>query len=453
MQVTKRAPLREIFGWCMFDFANSSYTTVIITVIYCRVFAEVLVPQSSNPGNPYEDGNFFFGLALCISYLLVVITGPLFGAISDYSARKKAFLFWSYIGCIITTSALWLASSPGVWGVAFVLLIFSNFFFASGENFASSFLPHLGPKEQLGKISGYAWGVGYIGGLLSVFLVSQWVGDAITSENYGSLRQVGPLTALFFFLAGIPTFILLKEYQALTAKPDGRSYLRIGFHQVFKTIRSVGYFKDLVIYLVSLFFSMAAISIVISFAFLYGNQEIKITAEQTKTLFILLQIFAMIGAIVFGTVQDKFGAKRTFNITLVFWILCLLGIYFVKDITAILNGLGFDFSVQWVFVFFGTLAGSGVGSTQSASRGLVAIFSPETKSGEFFGLWGLSGKLAGAIGVFAIGMLQKIFDLRNAFLVVAIFFFISLVINAFVNEKRGIEKAKEWEKQNGNSPT
>lgn len=448
MQSTKRAPLREIFGWCMFDFANSSYTTVIITVLYCRVFAEVIVPTSSNPLNPFEDGNFYFGIALCISYLLVVATGPLFGAISDFSAKKKSFLFTTYIGCILSTAAFWFVDTPGAWILAFVLLVVSNFFFASGENFASSFLPHLGPKDELGKISGYAWGVGYIGGLLSVFLVSQWVGEAIDASNYESLRNIGPLTALFFLLGGVPTFLLLREYQAHAKKPEGESYLKIGFKQVFDTIRSVGYFRDLVVYLVSLFFSMAAIAIVISFAFLYGNQEIKITADQTKTLFILLQIFAMIGAIVFGLVQDKFGAKRTFNITLVFWIICLLGIYFVREITGVLNGLGFDISVQWVFVIFGTLAGSGVGSTQSASRAIVGIFSPETKSGEFFGLWGLSGKLAAAIGVFTIGILQKIFELRNAFLVVAIFFFISLLINLFVNEKRGMEKALEWEKNN-----
>ncbi len=451
MQVTKRAPLREIFGWCMFDFANSSYTTVIITVIYCRVFAEVIVPKSANPLNPYEDGNFFFGLALCISYLLVVLTGPLFGAISDFSAKKKTFLFWSYISCVISTAAFWLVTTPGTWHLGFLLIIVSNFFFASGENFASSFLPHLGPKDELGKISGYAWGVGYMGGLLSVFLVQILVAPSIDPAIYDSLRNVGPLTALFFLLGGIPTFLLLKEHQPQVKKPEGTNYLVIGFKQVFNTIRSVGYFRDLVIYLISLFFSMAALAIVIAFAFLYGNQEIKITPTQETALFVLLQFFAMIGAIFFGFVQDKIGAKKTFNITLIFWIFCLLGIYFVRDITAILNGLGFDFSVQWVFVFFGTLAGSGVGSTQSASRAIVGVFSPESKSGEFFGLWGLSGKLAAALGVFAIGLLQKIFDLRNAFLVVAIFFFISLLINTFVDEKRGVEKAKEWEKNNGSS--
>ncbi|TGK06927.1 MFS transporter [Leptospira semungkisensis] len=449
MQVTKRAPLREIFGWCMFDFANSSYTTVIITVIYCRIFAEVIVPTSSNPANPYEDGNFLFGLALCISYLFVVLTGPLFGAISDFSAKKKTFLFWSYISCIISTASLWLIATPGAWELGFVLIIISNFFFASGENFASSFLPHLGPKEELGKISGYAWGIGYMGGLLSVFIVQTLVVPAMDATHYDSLRYVGPLTAVFFLLGGIPTFLLLKEYQPTSQRPEGKGYLSIGFKQLISTLKSVGYFKDLVIYLISLFFSMAALAIVIAFAFLYGNQEIKITPDQEKALFILLQFFAMIGAIFFGFVQDKIGAKKTFNITLIFWIFCLIGIYFVREIAAFANSLGVDISVQWVFVILGTLAGSGVGSTQSASRAIVGIFAPESKSGEFFGLWGLSGKLAAAIGVFAIGILQKIFVLRNAFLVVAVFFFISLLINIFVNEKRGIEKAREWEKSNG----
>ncbi|PJZ69884.1 MFS transporter [Leptospira perolatii] len=452
MQVTKRAPLREIMGWCMFDFANSSYTTVIITVVYARVFAELIVPPTGNPANPHEEGNFLFAIALAFSYLLVVITAPVFGAITDYSAKKKSFLFWSYISCVISTSALWLVVAPGRWELAFLLIILSNFFFASGENFASSFLPFLGPKDELGKISGYAWGIGYFGGLASVFLVKTLLGD-VSIANFDAMRYVGPITGVFFLIGGIPTFVLLKEYHPGTKRPEGLSYLKIGFDRVSNTIRDINQFKDMGIYLLSLFFAMAALGIVISFAFIYGAQEIKINGEQEAILFILLQLFAAVGAVIFGYVQDRTGALKTFNITLLLWVVCLLLIYWVREITVILNTLGLNITVQWTFVAVGTIAGTGVGATQSASRAIIGIFAPESKSGEFFGLWGLSGKVAAAFGLVAVGILQTIFDLRNSFLVVSVFFFISLIINLKVSEKRGIEHAREYENKHGHRTT
>ncbi|TGK18053.1 MFS transporter [Leptospira fluminis] len=445
MQVTKRAPLREILGWCMFDFANSSYTTVIISVTYGVVFSQLIVPSSANSQNPYETGNFLWGLALAFSYLIVVITGPIFGAVTDYSAKKKTFLFWSYIFCVITTAALWFVVSPGQFGLAFLLIILSNFFFASGENFASSFLPFLGPKEELGKISGYAWGIGYFGGIAAVALVDT-LGEPVPS-NYDNMRLVGPYTAFFFLMAGVPTFLLLKEYSIGNPKPEGTSYLKIGIDRVQSTLKDIQHFRDMAVYLISLFFAMAALGVVISFAFIYGTQEIKMEKEHRIAMFLFIQLFAALGAVMFGFLQDKIGALKTFNITLVVWIVCLLLIYWVKELVSLIHSLGFDVSVQWMFVGITVLAGSGLGSTQSASRAIIGIFSPESKSGEFYGLWGLSGKVAAAFGLVAVSVLQTLLSLRNAFLAVCVFFLISLLVNLLVDEERGIRQSDEYEKR------
>ncbi|PNV76125.1 MFS transporter [Leptospira inadai] len=445
MQVTKRAPMREILGWCMFDFANSSYTTVIISVTYGVVFSQLIVPPSTNSDNPYETGNFLWGLALAFSYLIVVITGPIFGAVTDYSAKKKAFLFWSYILCVITTAALWFVVSPGQFGLAFLLIILSNFFFASGENFTSSFLPFLGPKHELGKISGYAWGIGYFGGIAAVALVDT-LGEPVPS-NYDNMRLVGPYTAFFFLVAGIPTFLLLKEYSAGSPKPEGISYLKIGFDRVQSTFKDIQHFRDMAIYLVSLFFAMAALGVVISFAFIYGTQEIRMEKEHRIAMFLFIQLFAAVGAVLFGFIQDKIGALKTFNITLALWIVCLLLIYWVREVASFINSLGIHVSEQWTFVGITILAGTGLGSTQSSSRAIVGIFSPESKSGEFYGLWGLSGKVAAAFGLVAISVLQTLLSLRNAFLAVSVFFLIALLVNLFVNEERGIKKSDEYDKR------
>ena len=444
MEVKERVSFKELFGWCMFDFANSSYTTVIISVIYCDVFSRLVVPAGNNPENPYQEGNLLWGIALFISYILVVFTGPILGAITDFSAKKKKFLFYSFIGCITATSALWFVKEANAENIAlaFTLIILSNFFFASGENIASSFLPFLGPKDELGKISGYAWGIGYFGGVASVALVNS-LGEVVP-ENYQTLRMVGPYTGAFFFVAGLPTFLFLKEYGAAMVKPAGKSYVRIGFDTVYTTLKDIAKFRDMQIYLISLFFSMAALGVVISFAFIYGAQEIHIESVHKTAMFILIQISAAAGAVAFGFLQDRMGAKKTFNITLLIWIVCLMAIHQVVNLANMLNSFGLSITVQWLFVIITSLAGMGLGSTQSSSRAIVGMFSPESKSGEFFGLWGLSGKLAAALGIFSVSLLQTIFTLRNSFIAIAVFFIISLGINFFVDEQRGIATARNY---------
>lgn len=442
-RITKRASFKELFGWCMFDFANSSYTTVIITVIYGDIFSRLIVPAIDDPENPFRNGNILWAVALAISYILVVLTGPIFGAITDFSSYKKKFLFGSYILCILSTALLYMGEKEGEIWIPFILIIISNFAFASGENFVSSFLPFLGPREDLGKISGYAWGIGYFGGLASVALVQTLGG--INSENFQNLRWVGPYTALFFLIAGIPTFLFLKEHSPTQTKPDGKSYVEIGAKRVLKTLKESAKFKDMSLFLLSIFFSMASLGIVISFAFIYGAQEVKIEETHRVVMFVALQFTAALGAILFGFIQDKLGALKTFNLTLVMWIVSIMAIFYVNHITDFFNSsFGLDLNVKWVFVGITCIAGMGLGSTQSSSRAIVGMLSPQSKIGEFYGLWGLSGKLAAAVGLFAVSFLQSIFDFKSSFLIIAIFFLFSLITNLFVNEERGKEAAHNY---------
>jgi len=444
MEVTKRASWKELFGWCMFDFANSSYTTVIITVVYGDIFSRLIVPGSADPENPYRYGNMLWALALAISYVLVVISGPVFGAIMDFSARKKQFLFASYILCIVSTALLYFSSKPGDIWLPFVLIIVSNFAFASGENFASSFLPFLAPKEDLGKVSGYAWAIGYFGGLASVILVNT-LGE-VKLENFENLRLVGPYTAGFFLVAGIPTFLFLQEHGAAFMKPTGVSYFQIGLNRVMTTLHSIRKFQDLMIYLVSLFFAMAALGIVISFAFIYGAQVVGINETHKVVMFVVLQFTAAGGAFVFGIIQDKLGALKTFNLTLVIWIVCVIAIFQVIPITETLNAmLGTSFTPQWVFVVITSLAGGGLGATQSSSRAIVGMFSPMSKTAEFFGLWGLSGKIAAAVGLFAVSYLQTVASLKSSFFIIGVFFALSLLVNFLVKEERGVQTALSYQ--------
>ena len=439
-----RASKREIFGWGMFDFANQSYTLLIITVIFPVLFTTVIVGDAEQD---YRMGNLLWSVALATSYFLVVLSGPVFGAIMDYSALKKRFLFYSYALTIIATTLLYFVE-PGLVVLGVLLIIISNFAYAIGENFIAAFLPSLGPPKDLGKISGFGWSLGYIGGLFSAGFVILYLGEP-TLENFDTIRWVGPYAALFFMLAAIPTFIWVKEPGARKELPEGETFVSIGFKRLGDTLRMVRKFKDLLVFLISVFFAMAGIYIVISFAFIYGDQVVRWDETVRVLMFVVVQITAAIGAFSFGFIQDKIGAKLTYNITLALWFLGVLGIWGVIDITDWLNAtFSTDFEVQYVFLYIGVIAGLSLGSSQSASRALVGIFTPEEKSAEFFGFWGLSNKIAGVFGIIGIGLLQAEFGLHQSVLFCAFLFLLAIIICLFVNEKRGEKAADDFQEQN-----
>ena len=436
----KRASKRELFGWAMFDFANSSYTTVIITVVFCIIFPKIIVGD----GPEYRLGNLLWSISLSISYLMVLLTAPLFGAIMDYTGLKKKFLFGSYILTVIATASLYFVG-PGDIILGMLLIILSNVGFSYSESFVSSFLPDLGPPEDLGKISGYAWGLGYFGGLISVAVVIFGLSAGVyTTENFQNLRLVGPVTGLFFLIAAIPTFLWVKERTAPRPLSKNENYITIGLKRLKKTFLDIRDYKDLIILLASFFFAYAGLSIVIAFAFIYGDQIIKWSSSTQILMFVITQFTAAGGAFLFGIIQDKWKAKPAFILTLVLWIVSVSLIYEVIEVTAFVNSVtGFALQEAHVFLVVGFIAGLGLGSTQSACRAMVGLFSPDTKAGEFFGLWSFTGRLSAIVGLMGLGLLQTLFGLQKAILVCLVFFLMSLVIVLFVNEERGKMIARE----------
>ncbi|KAL0234955.1 hypothetical protein GEMRC1_001537 [Eukaryota sp. GEM-RC1] len=243
-----RAPKKEIFGWAMFDFANQAYTLLIITVIFPVLFTTVIV---ENDGDDYRRGNLLWSIALSISYFMVVLTGPVLGAIMDFRASKKRFLFYSYIVTVISSASLFFVK-PGMIVLGVILMVISNYAYSIGETIIAAFLPNLGPPKDLGKISGFGWSVGYVGGLFSAGFVILYLGEP-TEENFDRIRFVGPLAGLFFLLAAIPTFVWLREYGDKQRLPAGESYVSMGFKRLSNTIKEIRKFKDLTIFLMSVF--------------------------------------------------------------------------------------------------------------------------------------------------------------------------------------------------------
>jgi MFS transporter, UMF1 family len=436
----KRAPKREIFGWAMFDFANQAYTLLIITVVFGDLFTRVIV---GDRGDDYRLGNLLWSLALSSSYLMVVFAAPLLGAMMDFSAARKRFLFGSYLLTVAATALLYFVA-PGYLLLGVLLIVVSNFGYAMGESFIASFLPGLGPPEELGKISGFGWALGYVGGLVAAGFVLVYLGE-VSHANFERVRWVGPFAAFFFLVAAIPTFVWVRERGTPGRLPPGVGYFAMGIGRLRGTLSELGSFRDLAMLLGSIFFTMAGVYIVITFAFIYGAQVIGWDEGVRQLMFVVVQIFAAAGAFGFGMLQDRIGAKVTYLGTLVLWIVAIAAIWGTPFLAAGADAfLGVSWEAQYIFLFAGCLAGLSLGSSQSAGRALVAILSPQEKAAEFFGFWGVAAKLAAVFGVLGLGLLQSVFGLQSAILFCALLFAIAVMVGAAVDQERGRRRAESY---------
>src|SRR5262245_17125666 len=303
---------REVWAWSMYDFANSGYTTVVITAVFSAYFVAAVAGQA-----PWAT--FAWTAALSVSYAAILLTGPLVGAWADAHAAKKKLLLFSTVGCVLFTALLYFAQ-PGAVALALALLILSNYFFGAGENLIAAFLPELADSRAMGRVSGWGWAFGYIGGLVALGLCLFY----LISSGKEASRAV-PVTMLitagFFAVAATPTFLFLKE----RAEPQSR--VDNPWVRVRQTLGEARKYADLRRFLLCIVFYQAGITAVISLAAIYAEQVMKFTMQQTITLILVVNVTAAIGAFGFGYVQDAIGHVRAVAITLVGWIVmvCLAG--------------------------------------------------------------------------------------------------------------------------------
>jgi MFS transporter, UMF1 family len=256
---------------------------------------------------------------------------------------------------------------------------------------------------------------------------------------------VGPFAGGFFLICAIPTFLWLRERGAARHLPAGRSRLAVGVERIAATLRELGKFQDMAVLLVAVFFSMAGISIVITFTFIYGAQVIHWEPSIRNAMFIVVQITAAIGAVSFGFLQDRLGAKATFVITLGLWVVSVIAIYATPLLTAWLSPLlAVDVHPQQIFLAVGCLAGVSLGSSQSAGRALVGILAPAGKLAEFFGFWALASKLAAVFGILGLGVLQSYLGLHSSILFCALLFVAAIAAAAMIDQQRGRRVAEAY---------
>jgi MFS transporter, UMF1 family len=410
-KVIPAAGKKEIFSWCCYDFANSSFTTVIITVIYSTYFTSVVC---GNMGY----ANTLWAAALAVSQLIVILFGPWFGAFADKHACKKEFLTGLAILCSGFTALLYFTAPGTVW-LAFALIVAGNFAFSLGENFCASFLPEISTPETCGKISGYGWSFGYLGGLVSLglaLLILKIGGDSSPEV----VRNIFPATGLFFVLAALPTLLFLRE-RAQPKSAIGKDEPSAMSH-LLGTLKKLPSNRTLLQFFVSFFFYMCGLCAIVAFAAIYAQKELGFTTKTTIMLFASLQISSAVGAFTFGFFQDRFGAKPALVLSLLLWVLVCLGAALAQT--------------QMIFFLVGNAAGVVIGSTQSASRAVVSMLTPKGQEGEYFGLWGFFGKLAAVAGPFAFGLVADVVHLRWAIGLVAVFFIMGILAMSRLQLKR-----------------
>ncbi len=408
---------REVWAWAMYDFANSGYTTVVITAVFNAYFVSVVAQNR-------EWATFAWTAALAVSYLLIMLTAPLIGAWADAHAAKKRLLLVTTIGCVTFTAALALVGAGDLW-LAFLLIVASNYFFGTGENLCAAFLPELARGEALGRVSGWGWSLGYLGGLLTLGLCLAYVtwaqAGGASASHFVPVTML--ITATLFALASVPTFLILRE-RALPQR--GRhDLIAESFGRVLATWRDARRHRDLARFLLCIVFYQAGIQAVVVLAAIYAEQAMGFTTRDTLLLILVVNVAAAAGALAFGHVQDRIGHVPTLVITLAGWIITIVLVWAAQGP-----------ELFWVAA---NLVGLCLGSSQSAGRALIGYLSPEAKRAECYGLWGLAVKLSAILGPVTYGLASWISrgDHRLAILTTGVYFVLGLAVLAGVDAERG----------------
>jgi len=406
--------VREAWAWSMYDFANSGYTTVVITAVFGAYFVSVVCENQ-----PWAT--FAWTAALSISYALILVTGPLVGAWADAHAAKKKLLLLSTIGCVVFT-ALLAAVSPGQAAFALVLIVASNYFFGSGENLIAAFLPELADSRAMGRVSGWGWAFGYLGGLCALGICLYYLMYS-GEEPRRAVPVTMLITAAFFALAAVPTFVFLRE----RAVPQG--VFVDPWRRVLETLKESERYRDLRRFLVCIVFYQAGITAVVSLAAIYAEQVMKFSMRETITLILVVNVTAAVGAFGFGYVQDSIGHVRAVAITLVGWIAMV-----------VLAGATQSVAGFWVAA---NLAGLCMGSSQAAGRAIVGYLAPPARLAEFFGLWGLAVKAASIFGPLTYGAVTWLFagNHRLAIFATGLYFVVGLFLLGGIDVERGRQQA------------
>lgn len=390
---------KEIISWCLFDFANSSYSAVISAVIFPVYYANEIV------GYETGLGDLWWGRAVALSMAIVAISSPFLGGIADYANIRKRLLILFTLLSLFSVSLFYFLQK-GMIIEGFILIVIANIGMEGGIVFYNSFLTEITESSYRGRVSAWGFGIGYAGSIISLLI-------ALFLIDRGYIKFTWPVIALFFLIFALPAFIFLPR--------DKRSNIRLydaatsGFRETIRRLKKMWSNREQRKFLVAYFLYEDGVNTVIVFSSIFAATTLGFKSEELVGMYIIVQLTALIGAFLIAKPSDYFGPKSIIMIALCLWIAVTISAYFINE--------------KSHFFIIASIAGLGLGSVQAASRALYSQFIPKGQEAEFFGVYSLVGKSSAIFGPLIFGYISSTFgSQRPAILSVAMFFILGLII-------------------------
>ena len=406
----KDVAVREVWAWAAFDFANSGYTTVVLTAVFNAYFVGVICGNAS-------WATLLWTRVIAASNILAIVCMPFIGAATDLKANKKFWTVLMSLLCIAGTVGLAFTGSGTVWLAVFMVIV-SNFAYNIGETLNSAFLPEIADPQSMGKVSGWGWSFGYCGGLLTLGL-SLWAVLAMQAKGVsaeGYVPYTMAITAVVFFVAAMPLALWLKERAIPRTQANFWLLVKESQASLIAIFKSLPKHKNFAWLVASGLSFQGGIAVVVTLAAVYADQAMGFTPDETILLVLLVNITAAVGAFAFGYVEDRIGHKYALMVTLLIWIAMVAVAYFAQT--------------KPIFWIAANLAGIAMGSSQSAGRALVGVLAPEKDRAAFYSFWNMALWVANIVGPMTYGLITWMTgnDQRLALLCTGMFFVVGLIL-------------------------
>ena len=399
---------KQVGAWAMFDFANSVYPAVIVSVVFQRYYVEAVVGAEGGRGDSWWTA------AVSASALIVALSAPVLGAVADRAGARKRFLM-AYTAACITGVLLMTTLGPGAVLAGFAVFVLANVGFEGSLVFYNAYLPDIAPVEKQGWVSGLGFGVGYAGSILGLLLVLQ----PALAENYS---VVWLMVAAFFAIFAVPSVALLPkdEKGAMTVGQAAVWGLK-SFKELWGEVMKE---RELRRFLLAYFLYIDGVLTAIYTATTLASSTFGYTTLELVYLCIGIQVTALIGAFVLAKPTDRIGPKKVLSGVIIIWIVAALSISFIESKAA--------------FAVVGMVAGFGLGSAQSVSRAFMSSLIPAGKQSEMFGFYALCGKSSSVVGPLIFGqvVLRSDGNQRLAVMAISVLFIIGLILLQRVNDPK-----------------
>ncbi|MDA0998764.1 MAG: MFS transporter [Proteobacteria bacterium] len=406
--MTTAADRKAIVAWCLFDWANSAFPTVVITFVFAAYFVKGVVGDEI-------AGTAMWGQAMGLSALVVAVLSPILGAIADRSGRRKPWLLASTVGAVVASALLWrVTPDPSSVILALLLCAGGNIAFEIGMVFYNAMLPDLVTGRRIGRVSGWGWGLGYVGGLVCLICVLYGFVEA-SPPPFGldptaaeHIRAAGPFVAIWFAIFSLPLFLLTPD-RARSGMPAADA-VRQGIRSLWSTLKGVRAHRNVLRFLIARMIYTDGLNTLFAFGGLYAAGTFGMSFSELIKFGIGMNVAAGLGAFAFAWIDDRAGPKRVIHASLIALTVLGAAILVVRDVE--------------LFWLIGLSLGLFIGPAQSASRSLMARLAPADMRTEMFGLYALSGKATAFLGPILVGALTAWADSQRAGMAVILLFFI-----------------------------